>query len=142
MDDHVLVKGTVKVLKNSKVVYEGNNLVVNMGLGLIASLLADDAAAPSHIAMGSGSTPVDAADEELDTELHREALTATVAGNAVTFVADFTGDNSGDETVQEFGIFNDPTAGDMLARFLCPSFTWGVDESLVVSWTINIGELG
>ena len=75
-------------------------------------------------------------------ELLRVSATVTQADNSITVESDFTGLNSGgDETVREFGIFNASSAGEMLCRFICQDIAWVVDDTLVVDWTINIGDL-
>ena len=142
MDDHVLVRGKVRVRKNGVVVYEGKNLVVNAGLTLIAKCLEGSGTAVSHMAVGDDVTTPVGDQTALVNELFRVSATVTQADNSITVEADFTGLNSGgDETVREFGIFNASSAGEMLCRFICQDIAWVVDDTLVVDWTINIGDL-
>lgn len=142
MDDHVLVRGHVRVKKNNKVVYEGRNLVVNAGLTLIASLLCGSGNIPSHMAVGdSGNDPTGPQTDLVGTEIARVASAGVAAQNTVSYHADFTGENAGTESVREFGIFNDATSGVMLCRFICPEITWAVTDTLMVDWTIDIGEM-
>jgi len=142
MDDHVLVKGHVRITKNGKVVHEGRNLVVNVGLSLIASLLCGSGSIPSHMAVGdNGNDPAGPQTDLVGTEIARVTSSGVAANNTVSYHADFTGENSGTESVREFGIFNASTSGVMLCRFICPEITWEATDTLMVDWTIDIGEM-
>jgi len=142
MDDHVLVKGTVKVRKNGKVVYAGRNLVVNAGLVLLTSLISGSGTVPGYMAAGdSGTDPTGGDTALVGTEITRVTATKTAMSNTLTYSANFTGHNVGTVSVREFGIFNASSTGTMLARFICPEIIWLVADTLMVDWTINIGEL-
>ena len=118
---------------------EINNLVVTSGLGYIASRMKDaTATAMSHMAVGTGSVAAAAGDTALGTELDRNAVTSvTVTGADVEYVATWAaGDGTG--AITEAGIFNDPTAGDMLARTVFSVVNKGAADVLTITWTITL----
>lgn len=137
---HINISGHVQVFRNGELIREGHNLVVQAGLNFVAGRMVGTPTAMSHMASGTGGTSPTLSDTELDTESHRVALDSHVAlNNSVTYVATFTGQNVATETIQEFGILNAASVGTMLCRFLCPGFDWKVSDTLVVSWSIDIG---
>lgn len=118
----------------------GENLVVDTGGILIAKALAEDSfTAPTHMAIGSDDTAVDAGDTTLGSELGRVALDSTTrADNEVEYVGTFPA-GTGTGTVEEAGIFNAGSGGELLAHFLTGTITKGASDSLVVTWTLTIG---
>ena len=150
---------------NVKDTREVKNLVVNAGLGYIASRMKDAATtAMSHMALGSGTTAAAATDTDLVSILgSREALDSTTQGtatcsdgqyttkatctgagetwtdntNKLTYVASFeAGDATG--AVTEAGIFNASTAGDMLCRTVFSVVNKAADDTMSVTWTITL----
>lgn len=116
-----------------------NNLVVTSGLGYIASRMKDaTATAMSHMAIGTGTTAAAAGDTTLGTELDRNALTSTtVTSNQIEYVASWAaGDGTG--AVTEAGIFNDVTAGTMLARTVFDVVNKAANDTLSITWTITL----
>lgn len=139
MKDPVKISGHVVVKLNGKVIREGKNLVVDVGLALLAKLLAGTGTAPAFMAVGDNSATPTGGNTTLGHENHRVAATATVLGPSCTFDSTFTGQNVGTESVCEFGILNAATTGELLARFLCPTFDWNPDDLLTVTWTLTFG---
>jgi len=143
-NSNISVKGNLKVVltDSSGVVKdkrEINNLVVSSGLAFIASRMKDTTDdAMSYMAIGTGTTAAAAGDTTLGTELDRNALTSTtVSDNVTTYVASWAaGDGTG--AITEAGIFNDASSGTMLARTVFDVVNKGANDSLTVTWSINI----
>lgn len=116
------------------------NLVVNAGKDFIASRMKDTAkAAMTHVGVGSGSTAPAAGDTALQTQIVRQPLTSTtVTGSQVAYSASFPA-GVGTGTWREAGLFNAPSAGDMLARTVFGDLTKGATDSVVVNWTVTVG---
>lgn len=120
---------------------ECHNLVVDEGLKLIASLLIGSGTAPSHMAIGSDGTAPDPSDSALGTELARVVFTsATVTGNVATYVGTF-GAGVGTGTVEEAGIFNDGTTGDMLCRTTHGAFAKAAGDTLTITWDLTLSDV-
>lgn len=116
-----------------------NNLVVTSGLGFIASRMKDASdAAMGYMAIGTGTTAAAAGDTGLGSELDRNALSSTtVTGNQIEYVATWSaGDGTG--AITEAGLFNDPSAGTMLARTVFAVVNKDVNDSLSIAWTVSL----
>jgi hypothetical protein len=115
------------------------NLVVNTGLGFIASRMKDTTdAAMTHLAVGTGTTAAAAGDTALGSELHREALdSTTVSSNTITYVSALeAGDGTG--AITEAGIFNAASSGTMLCRTVFDVVNKGASDTMSISWVITI----
>jgi hypothetical protein len=128
---------------NVKEQREVKNLVVNAGLGYIASRMVGTAKSTmSHMALGSGTTAAAAAQTALVTQLGvREALDSTTitgtSGEKVVYVSSFeAGDATG--AVTEAGIFNAASGGDMLCRTVFSVVNKAADDTMSVTWTITL----
>ena len=133
---NVVLKDEYGAVKDSR---EINNLVVNTGLGYIASRMKDFTEdAMSHMAIGSGTSAAAAGDTTLGTQLAREALSSTiVACGVVTYASSYaSGTGTGADT--EAGIFNDATAGTMLCRTVFDVVNKGANDTLAITWTITL----
>jgi len=119
---------------------EIHNLVVTSGKNHIADQLSatPGEAAMSHMAIGTGTDAAAAGDTTLKTELDRNALTSrTDSNNVVTYVANWAaGDGTG--AITEAGIFNDASAGTMLARTVFDVVNKGAGDTLSISWALTI----
>jgi len=143
-NSNISVKGNLKVVVTDsngvvKDKREINNLVVSSGLAFIASRMKDTTDdAMSYMAIGTGTTAAAAGDTTLGTELDRNALTSTtVSSNVTTYVASWAaGDGTG--AITEAGIFNAASSGTMLARTVFDVVNKGANDSLTVTWSINI----
>ena len=115
------------------------NLVVDTGLGFIASRMKDTTdAAMSHMAVGTDNTAANAADTALGTELARQALTSTtVTSNSISYIATFAA-GSGTGSLTEAGLFNDLATGTMLCRTVFAVINKGDADSMTVTWTVTI----
>jgi|TARA_B100001758_G_C17889613_1_gene343027 hypothetical protein len=114
------------------------NLVVDDGLGFIASRMKDTPDVMSHMAIGTNSTAAAAGDSALGTEAARVALTSTtVTSNSVAYVATFAA-GTGTGAITEAGILNAASAGTLLCRTVFSVINKGASDSMTVTWTITI----
>lgn len=118
-----------------------NNLIVQGGKNHIAYRMAGTSVAVnSHIAVGTSGTAPGNLDMSLGTEIFRKAVTVaggTPSVNTVTYAVTLVA-GEGTGTLQEAGIFNDPTVGVMTARTTFTSIVKGAGDSLAITWTITI----
>ena len=144
MKDNTAVKDNVKVVlkgPDGKVKQQitGHNLVVNDGQAHVADQLASTPSdsAMSHMAIGEGTNAVSATQTALQDELDRTTLDSrTSDSDTVTYQASW-GPGAGTGAITEYGIFNDSSAGTMLARFVDNVINKGEDDSLEVEWTVT-----
>ncbi|MDH4320856.1 MAG: phage tail protein [Desulfobulbaceae bacterium] len=119
------------------------NLVVTTGRAHIANQLSSKTqAAMGYMAVGTGTTLVDASNTALQSEIDRNALTSVTQGtdadaNKVIYVCDWAaGDGTG--AITEAGIFNSPSAGTMLCRSVFAVKNKGEGDSLTLTWYLTI----
>jgi hypothetical protein len=115
------------------------NLIVDTGLNFICDRMKDDETAMTHMALGSGSTAAAAGNTALESQLgSREALdSSTVTNNQIVYVSSFeAGDATG--AVTEAGIFNASSGGTMLCRTVFAVVNKASDDSLSITWQINL----
>ncbi len=125
-----------------KEVEEVNNLVVTAGRQHVADQMSNlSAAAMAYMAIGTGTTDVDAADTALQTELDRNALTSKNQGtgteaNKVTYICEWAaGDGTG--AITEAGVFNSASAGTMLCRSVFAVKNKGAGDTLTLTWVLT-----
>jgi len=97
-----------------------HNLIVTDGLNWVRDrLLGTETDQITHMARGSGSTAVTAADSALDTETERDAVTSTVVSSAsITWqYLEGTTSNNG-QTFREAGLFDAASSGTMFNRWV------------------------
>jgi len=146
--ENILLRGQLNIVLTDKTgkVKESRyipNLVVNTGLGYIASRMVGVASnVMSHMGIGSGTSTALAANTDLGNLLgSRQALDSTTISGAsnqnVVYVATFAaGVATG--AVTEAGIFNASTSGTMLCRTVFSVVNKAADDSMVVTWTITL----
>lgn len=142
--DNVTARGSVKVVltgadgavKETRTI---ENLVVTAGKNFMASrVAAGTPTAMSEMALGTGTTAAAVTDTALQAEIGRVALSSlTASGNVITHTASF-GAGVATGAVTEAGIFNDPTAGVMLARTTFAVVNKGANDTMTVTWTVTI----
>lgn len=137
---HIVLRGPDGKIKDEETT---NNLCVTTGRQHIADQMADQGdAAMSHMAIGTGTNAVDAADTALQTELDRNTLSSKSQGtgtdaNKVTFVADWAaGDGTG--AITEAGIFNSASAGVMLCRSVFAVKNKASGDTLTLTWVLTV----
>lgn len=118
-----------------------DNMVVAAGIALPAGWLRGEVVvAPSHVAFGdSDALSTEDMTELQGTELGRAAITPSGVDDLVIF-SGTVGGLGAPETVGEFGIFNDASAGIMWCRWITPAFVMPAGVTIDVVWQIRIGE--
>ena len=120
---------------------EINNLVVTAGKNFIASRMTGTASAVmSHMAVGTGTIAPAAANTTLGAEIAGSRVALTTATTAANVVSNATTFNPGVGTgaVTEAGIFNDASAGTMLARTTFAVVNKGAADTLTINWTVTV----
>jgi hypothetical protein len=123
-----------------------NNSIVLSGRDLVAKLFINEPIDPvSHVAVGTGSTPVAAANSALASEVFRKAINPvdpsqhiTTTDNdkrrvMITAELDFAEANA---ALTEAGLFNAATAGVMYNRVVFPPINKTADFKLTLIWEI------
>ena len=129
----------LKYNKQGKLIEEDRvpNLIVDKGLEYVARLFAGISTDPfKYIAIGSGNTAAVIGDTTLVTEVDRTLAAAAYEASfkaVLTSVFSF----SGAATIEEAGVFDDASAGNMYARRVFASKSFLTGESLGVIWTIE-----
>lgn len=98
-----------------------SGVITNAGLALMANLGIGSGTEFGYLAYGSDDTAAAVTDTALGSETDREAattsrVTTSVTNDTMRFTKTFA--ITGATTVKEVGIFNDATAGTMLARYV------------------------
>jgi hypothetical protein len=123
--------------------YKFHNRIVTAGLDHMATLLEDKSAVTEmgFMALGTSATATTPADTALGTEIGRVALVRSRVANVVKYTGTFPpGTATG--TIEEAGIFNDVSVGDMLARLLTGSKVKPIDQSFIFEWEVTITDDG
>jgi len=108
-------------------------MITNSGLNLTRDLLNGDAVnAPSHIAIGTGTTSPLATDTALEAEVLRKAISAKSKPSTgqVLFEIEVGTTEANGYDLTEVGLFNDSTAGTMVSRVVHPAISKTSDFSL------------
>jgi hypothetical protein len=130
-----------------------DNMIVDSGVQGVASRIAPhdgliNSDSPyNYIALGTGNTPVFASETALVSELPigagysrqhdgQATYTATSTKQLILSVTFPPGQATG--TINESGLFNAATGGDMLARQTFSTINKGASDSLTVTWTITL----
>ncbi|MGV9141447.1 MAG: hypothetical protein ACOC1X_00755 [Promethearchaeota archaeon] len=114
----------------------------NAGKAETAELIIGSGTAFSNIAIGSGATEAFSADDtELVTEEQRETATTStdttdVSGDTSKFVASFNFSSS--KTINESGVFNSDSDGDMLCAQYISDINVEDGDSLEVTFKVDI----
>lgn len=137
----IRVSGVWRFYLNGKLVREEKNLVVTSGLGLIASLLANEQtnACSVHIAWGTGETAAVAGNTVLESETGRKAATTRTRTGAVLKLRAFLITTEGNGTWTEFGVFfagTDAAGSGTLFNRILP--TGGVTKTLGDTLTVEV----
>jgi hypothetical protein len=90
------------------------------------------------MAIGTGTTAAAAGDTALGTELDRNSIASTtVNGNQIEYTSTWAaGDGTG--AITEAGIFNDASAGTMLARTVFSVVNKDQNDTLSITWTVTL----
>lgn len=122
-----------------------NNVVTNVGKSRVADLIGDvNSINPfGYIAIGSGSTAESASDNSLEYELKRAAaskslVTTTVSNDTLRLEATFNFGSGENYAICEAGVFNAATGGDMLCRKTFPEINVQENDSLTITYDIQV----
>lgn len=122
-------------------------MIVNAGEVELSKLMCGVASDGfSYIAVGSGTTAATQTDTTLETELYRVIATtersSTIAPlDTLRMWGTVTATANG--VLSEFGIFNDATAGDMLARkLISPTKTITTGQKCLMVWDLGVHDGG
>ncbi len=110
------------------------------GLESVAYLMSSSGTAPSHMAIGTGSSVEAIGDTALLTESDRNAFTALDRSTSqeVMWTADFSSTEISGTNLQEFGIFNAGAGGNLFHRTVIGSITFSGDRELQIQSVIRI----
>lgn len=150
VSEGIKVTGRLKweLIRDGKVVQSGEreNIITTAGKNSIASLLNSANAGNTlvtHMAFGTSTTVVNAADTALGTELvgngyTRAAVTrSNPSGNVVQYLANLTGITV-PTTIQEAGLLSASTAGTLFAHQLTGAVTLSsTSDSLQITWQVT-----
>jgi len=154
LTSHFGIKGEIEILlwgsdgklKDSRRLKDHRvmpNTVTTFGDKLVADRLSAAAiAAPTHMAVGTG-TGGTSANNSLQTELDRNALTSTTLqtganDNDVKYVGDWAaGDATG--AITEAGIFNAVSGPGMMVYSSFTAVNKAAGDTLQINWTVTFG---
>ena len=118
------------------------NIVVNTGKAQVAELIIGAGTAFSNIAIGTGATQAFTADStQLVAEDQRDTATKSTdttdsTGDTAKFVHTFTFTAS--KTINESGVFNASTGGDMLCAQYISDINVESGDSLEITWKLDV----
>ena len=136
--DNLKMTGALTIAINNTIVQEVENTVVTAGKNWVADRMNNVNTVMTHMANGSGTATVNVTDTTLGTELSRVTLTSTtVTNNAIAYVGTFPA-GTGTGAVTEAGILDASSGGDMLCRTVFGVVNKGVDDSMVITWTVTV----
>ena len=132
----------VRHTDGSENVFVKKNLVVNFGTALMAKYLSGGTVSTpmNQIAVGTGSTAPVVGNTALVAEVSRK-LASVVQGsggdaNKVTFQASWAS-GAVVATLQEAGIFDAASAGNMFSRVVFAPVVVGALDTLIATWTVT-----
>ena len=132
---HMVLRGPDGQVKDER---SFRNLIVTAGKNLLAAVLGANAAKPSHLAVGTGSTAPAAGDTALEAEIGtRVAVThSNPSGNVWRMVGTF-GPGNATGAITEAGLFNAATGGTLFARQTFAVINKGANDTLEITWEIT-----
>jgi len=143
INDNLALTGALTIAINNEIVQETRNLVVTAGKEWVADRMNNANTVMTHMAIGTssvdtGTTAAAYARTTLGTELDRNVLTSTtVLNNTIAYACTWAAAD-GTGAITEAGIFDDASAGDMLARTVFAVVNKGAADSMTITWTITV----
>lgn len=118
---------------------ETENLILTVGKNMIADrlLASPTLGVPTHIGVGTSGTAAAAGDTTITGETRVALTTKTRATNVVTYVGDWAA-GSATGTLQETGLWDAASAGNLVGRATFTSIVKGASDTLKVTWTWTI----
>lgn len=119
---------------------EQPNIVTNAGLTVLAQVISGSGTAPTHIAIGTGTTAAAGTDTALGTEVDRNALGSSTSSSGVaTYKAFFSKAEANGSTIAEVGLFNASTGPTCICRsVLGATVAKDATKSLTITWTLTL----
>lgn len=116
------------------------NLVVAAGRGLVRDILGGLFWAPTHMAVGTGTTAVADGDTALQASVYQDAITRRVSlTSAIKYQLFIPTTGANGNSITEAGIQTVVGAVTTLfSRVTFPAFAKTASNTLTISWTINI----
>lgn len=117
------------------------NLVVSAGRDAIIERLdsSPTTAAPTHMAIGTGSTAPVAGNTTLGTEIDRNALTSnTSSGGVLTMVGNWAAGDGTNSAIAEAGVLNASSSGTLYSRATFTAINKGASDTLQITWTYTL----
>lgn len=144
MRDLIVLKGRVKAEVfgpdgNLKATEETDNLILTVGKNMIADrlLASPTLGVPTHIGVGTSGTAAAAGDTTITGETRVALTSKTRSTNVVTYVGDWAA-GSATGTLQETGLWDAASAGNLVGRATFTSIAKGASDTLKVTWTWTI----
>ena len=116
------------------------NLVTNAGKAVFANLFIGSGTAPTHIALGTGTTAAAAGDTALETEIYRESATrsrVTITVTDDTSQYTYTFDIDATYSLTEAGLFNASSGGTLFCHQVYTALPVIADDTLKATWRLQ-----
>lgn len=125
---------------NLKQTEEVHNLILTVGRNMIADrlLASPTLGVPTHMGVGTSGTAPAVGDTTITGETRVALTSKTRSTNVVTFVGDWAA-GSATGTLQEAGLWDAASAGNLVGRATFTSIAKGASDTLKVTWTWTIG---
>lgn len=143
--DAISLRGAVKVevigadgaVKDTR---ERKNLILTVGRNMISDrlLASPTLGVPTHMGVGTSGTAAAVGDTTITGETRVALTSKTRSTNVVTFVGDWAA-GSATGTLQECGLWDASSAGNLVGRATFTSITKGASDTLKITWTWTIG---
>jgi hypothetical protein len=117
-----------------------NNLILTAGKNMIADrlLAAPSLGVPTHMGVGTSGTAPAAGDTTITGETRVALTSKTRSTNVVTYVGDWAAGQA-TATLQEVGLWDASSGGNLVGRATFSSITKGASDTLKITWTWTIG---
>lgn len=124
---------------NRKDYREVDNLVTTVGKNLIADrlLASPTLGVPTHIGVGTSGTAATVGDTTITGETRVALTSKTRATNVVTYVGDWAA-GSATGTLQETGLWDASSGGNLDGRAVYTSIAKGASDTLKITWTWTV----
>lgn len=124
------------VLKSREVT---NNLVTTVGKNMVADrlLASPTLGVPTHMGVGTSGTAAAVGDTTITGETRVALTSKTRSTNVVTYVGDWAA-GSATGTLQETGLWDAASAGNLVGRATFTSIVKGASDTLKITWTWTV----
>lgn len=144
MKDSIEMKGRVKVWQGDSLICDNHNLVVKVGLELLARLIMKESGAllPNKFQLGNGGVLSTLEMTGLQgTKIAECSATVVRRANVLSWTGSFVFDSTEKKTCREIVLVNSEASAKMLARFIpIQQFDLITGTPIRINWEIIIGE--